>query len=572
MTLRFVTALLFETAPAAVAAVYAATGVTSWTSFALLHVGRRRASGFLFSAGIWAVGATAEILYGVHTGAPIVHLLAIVLAGFFWSARAANGVAIVSVLWLGAAAYAEATGLLPEPPALSPYRMWVSVSLCLLFVAMLIGVALRGKDTAIHDARKSAEEARASQIALERSVAERRKSDEARRRLERQLGDARRLEAVGRLAGGVAHDFNNLLTIVLANASVLRRRVASREDDACLQEIEQAGKRAADLTRQLLAIGGRQVREARVVSLGDVVEPLEPLLRRLLPENIDLEIRSGREVPPVCTDVAQLEQVVVNLVANARDAMPDGGRLTIETRAVDLPGVECTLDTVPAARPGRYAALEVRDTGEGMDEATRQSVFEPFFTTKRRGTGLGLATVHGIVSQNAGHVWVESELGRGSRFVVLLPGTEAPGIEATPRPPSRPEIETLSGVVLLAEDEVTVRSVLERVLRGSGLEVHAVPSAEDALALERELPRVDLLVTDVVMPGISGTELGKRIRDRRAGLPVLLVSGHPADAMPETPAEPGVAFLHKPFTERTLLERVHALLQADREAAEAQAG
>ncbi|MBX3470997.1 MAG: response regulator [Planctomycetes bacterium] len=375
-----------------------------------------------------------------------------------------------------------------------------------------------------------------------------------RRRVEERVREAAKMEAVGRLAGGVAHDFNNLLTAILGYASLLLLETPA--DDPRrehVEEVQRACERASDLTRQLLAFARRQPLEPKVVAVDDLLRRATLLIQRLVGPRVQVAARLAAGEGRVLADPAQLELAIVNLAVNARDAMPDGGTLTIETRLV-----------APArgddARPA--VAISVADTGVGMDEATRRRVFEPFFTTKPpgAGTGLGLSTVHGIVERCGGRVEVASAPGAGSRFTVLLPRTDAP---VTPEPAGRVALPPPArGVVLLAEDEPAVRTMVTRALEGVGYTVLPCGSGEEALAAAaaRAGP-IDLLVTDVVMPGCSGIDLVARLRADRPNVPVLLMSGHAADALGADGRLPA-PLLPKPFTADALTRRVREVLEA----------
>jgi two-component system cell cycle sensor histidine kinase/response regulator CckA len=352
-----------------------------------------------------------------------------------------------------------------------------------------------------------------------------------RRSLEEQLRQSQKMEAVGRLAGGIAHDFNNLLTAILGYAELLTRDVppdgrARRR----VEEIQRAAERAADLTRQLLAFSRRQVLVPAVLDLGLVVRGLEDMLRRLISEEVALRIVVDPAASPVRADRARLEQVIVNLAVNGRDAMPKGGVLTMEVRDADV-GPESTATGDPAVAPGPYVLLAVSDTGQGMDAVTRERVFEPFFTTKDEGhgTGLGLATVYGTIKQSGGYVQVSSQPGRGTTFKVYLP--RADGVPE-PAPAASPSAAGGTETLLLVEDEPAVREVAHEILLSRGYHVLVAGSAAEAEVMlsGREDP-VDLMVTDVVMPGQSGRELYERLAQRWPGLPVIYVSGYTEDVI-----------------------------------------
>jgi two-component system cell cycle sensor histidine kinase/response regulator CckA len=377
-----------------------------------------------------------------------------------------------------------------------------------------------------------------------------------RKALERDLRQAHKLEAVGRLAGGVAHDFNNMLLVVMSYADMLiddLHHDDPRRDD--IVEIRTAARAAADLTRQLLAFSRQQVVEPKVVALGCVIAGLERMLRRLIRENIALEIKVADEPLHVLIDPGQLEQVIVNLAVNARDAMPEGGTLTIEAQPVKFDGAT---GSHFLALSGRFAMLTVTDTGVGMDEATRQKIFEPFFTTKAsgKGTGLGLATVYGIAKQNAGGVTAESEPGKGARFKFFLPlMSEAPVPHPGEEPaPERGGTET----ILLVEDDVAVREVTRRVLERFGYRVLEAASARAAvdIAVLHGGP-IALLLTDLVMPDLAGRQVADQVRILRPGTRVLYMSGYTDDAVVRHGiAEPGAAFIAKPFSAAALAAKV----------------
>jgi signal transduction histidine kinase/CheY-like chemotaxis protein len=389
---------------------------------------------------------------------------------------------------------------------------------------------------------------------LERRVAERGAA------LERQteaLRDAQRMESVGLLAGGVAHDFNNLLTVILGNVELLLADIRKAQDRSKLEEIQSAANRGATLVSQLLAFSRRQVMVRQVLDLNAIVTEVGPLLTRLIGEHIELRVELAEGALPIRADPTQIQQTIINLASNARDAMPAGGTLTIETGRVDEVPAGMTLP------PGRYVMLNVRDTGVGMDTATIRMAFNPFFTTKDvgKGIGLGLASVHGIVEQSGGHVYVESELGRGSCFRVLLPRVGVETVDA-----AAPTLRTAAvgvpptGTILVAEDEALVRGVVVRVLGSAGYAVIQAQDGEQALDLVRaHRTPIDLVITDVVMARMGGLDLAKQLSVERPSLPVLLISGYSRKELLDDPAHP-IGSLRKPFTPSELLERVASLL------------
>jgi len=385
-----------------------------------------------------------------------------------------------------------------------------------------------------------------------------------RRRLEDQVRQAQKVEAVGRLAGGIAHDFNNILTAILGTAQLLQAELKPDSPPYTeVEEIRRAAERAADLTRQLLAYSRRQVLAPRVLDVNVVVAGLEPMLRRLIGEDVQLVTRLTPGVAPLEADPGQLGQVIVNLAINARDAMPQGGKLVIDT-------ANTTLDAAfvrghAGAVSGAYVRLSVSDTGTGMDEETRSHLFEPFFTTKEvgKGTGLGLATVYGIVKQSNGYIWVDTEAGRGTTFHICLPQSER--VPEPTGPGDRP-VELAGGAetILLVEDEEAVRTLSHRVLAALGYTLIVAASGPDALrAVERHDGPIHLLLTDVVMPEMSGRALTRRLAASRSGLKVLYISGYSEEAIARHGVlDPGTAFLQKPFTPDALAWRVREVLGA----------
>jgi PAS domain S-box-containing protein len=380
--------------------------------------------------------------------------------------------------------------------------------------------------------------------------------------LEAQLLQAQKMEAVGTLAGGVAHDFNNVLSVILSYAEMigcdLRPEDPLRAD---LEEIRRAGLRAADITKQLLAFSRKQVLEARVVDLNDSVAALEKLVTRLLGAGVELSCIPGASLWNVKIDPGQFDQVLMNLAVNARDAMPRGGTLTVASRNVVLDDEDAREH--PDVTPGDYVEIAVGDTGTGMDAETQARIFEPFFTTKEmgKGTGLGLATVFGIVRQSGGHIWVDSAPGNGTTFKVFFPRFRGPTERACSVPPEAP-IEGGSETILLVEDEDQVRLLARTVLLRQGYVVLDAPNAGEALLIcEQHGAKIDLLLTDCVLPRMTGRHLADRLAALRPNMKVLFMSGYTDDTILEHGIlEQGLAFLQKPLTPTSLTRKVREIL------------
>ena len=395
-------------------------------------------------------------------------------------------------------------------------------------------------------------------LALVRDVTTHRELEERVRRVELQLLQAQKMEAIGRLAGGVAHDFNNLLTVIIGSGEMLRDVVTDPSALSLIEEVLQASDRAAQLTQQLLAFGRRQLLKPEVMTLDDVVNGAERLLRRTLGEDVDLQVRLAPDPWTVKVDRAQTEQVVMNLAINARDAMPGGGPLVISTANVRTDGGE----DIPS---GEYVQLSVTDAGVGMTAEVRERLFEPFFTTKEqgKGTGLGLAMVYGIVKQSGGHIRIESDVGAGTAIRVFLPRVAADGAtrdRAEARP--APGLPRGTGAILLVEDDPGVRALAATILRRCGYDILEAPTARLALdVLDRPDPlELRLMISDVVLPGMSGLDLAARVRQRWPSIPVLFISGYADDVLAKQQAVEAHRLLPKPFTPLELARAVQSAI------------
>ncbi|MCK6473314.1 MAG: response regulator [Armatimonadetes bacterium] len=409
--------------------------------------------------------------------------------------------------------------------------------------------------------RLTAEELRKASDELEDRVAQRTQELQATRD---QLIQAQKMEAIGRLAGGVAHDFNNLLTIILGYSElILADWPNSDPKRKQLDEIRKAGERARALTRQLLAFSRKQVLNPVILDFNAQVKHMHQMLARLIGEDVELVTNLAPDLARVVFDPTQVEQILLNLAVNARDAMPHGGRLTIETANKYLEEDYCRVHE--GIQPGAYVVLTVTDTGEGMSKETRLHIFEPFFTTKEkgRGTGLGLSTVYGIVQQSGGHIWVYSEPGQGATFKIFLPATEAPAAKASRA--ALPAVRRGSATILVAEDDHDVRALICTVLKGNGYHVLDGGGPEGTLALSRGYAdAIHLLLTDVVMPQMSGRQLAETLKAERPDLKVLYMSGYTDNAIVHRGVlEPGTEFIEKPVQPDSLLRKVQEVLDKD---------
>jgi signal transduction histidine kinase/CheY-like chemotaxis protein len=547
-------------------------------SFGLLvrRVGLSTPGPWLVLTGAITVGASWLLWIGNPTAPSMVDLsdfmfsaglLVLAYGAVTWDVRSSQGsaferVALVFNSLLPVAAIVGSLGLL----ALTRGADFLDL-LGLATSAVIVAAAVRQLHLYSRESRaRSAlstrtDELQAALAALELEVAERQRLEAEREAMKERLIQNQRLESIGRLAGGVAHDFNNLLTAIRGSAELAALRLSGDEEGReDVEAIVHASDQAAALTGQLLAFSRNQQLRPSVVDLNRIVAGTEPLLRRLLGERIELVVHQARDPWPVLVDPSQFESVIVNLAVNARDAMANGGRMTIETSNVELD--EEYGQAHPEVEAGQYAMVAVADTGKGMNASTLALIFEPFFTTKRpgKGTGLGLATVYGTVRQSGGHVAVESAPGRGTTFRIYVPRTQATEEAAASSVPAagRPPVQA---TILVAEDESSVRAIVTTALRRKGYTVVAVSSGEEALdVIARGGLEIGVLLTDVVMPGISGIELIKRACQLNPGLRAVCMSGYMPETLEFGRDTPNVRLLAKPFTIASLEQTIREAL------------
>jgi signal transduction histidine kinase/CheY-like chemotaxis protein len=526
----------------------------------LLHQGFVRAAAAGLSVGGLGVTLWACLVAG-GVGSPQLSMgvLVIMMTGITWSSRAAIWMALATSVSLLGLEWLRGEGMAPDlETEATPFAIWASLTsvlaLSAVFVHFFVQAMRAARDEAASKSRRLEEEMR------------------RREEVEDSLTRAQKLEALGRLTGGIAHDFNNILTVLLADSELLQDhartgRPLSDEQVEQIEEIRASSERAAGLTAQLLAFARQSAGTPESVGLDATVEKLEPLLSRLIRENVQIAIALDAPRSAVRIDVGQLERVILNLVLNARDAMPEGGELTVVTRRTDVETPE------PGASPpgvsGPHVVLEVSDQGAGIAPDHLDQIFDPFFSTKAvgQGTGLGLSSVHGIVAQAGGHIAVASEVGRGTTFRVYLPEVR---LEPAAGPAGRaPRGDERRGTILLVEDNESVRRVTLRILESAG---YAVLEAAGPLAalqlLERHEGEVDLLLTDVVMPDMDGRDLAQRVAASHPGIRVLLFSGYTPEEIANRGSRPSFELVQKPFTADELLGRIAALLSRPGEAPE----
>jgi len=534
--------------------LYLSALVVSAVSFVVLHAGYVRTAGGVVMIAGWGLTLWASFASGGSASPQAsMAVLVLILAGILWSATAAVGMAVALVASLAGIELLNERGFLPEPfIETTRFTAWAAISSVLALSAVALQIFVR----AINSAREDA----ANKTLLLQQEMERRAATEA------SLRRSQKLEALGRLTGGIAHDFNNILTVLVAESELLEEstnpgRALSEEEQTQIRAIRASADRASELTGQLLAFSRLQAGVPEVVSPDASIQKLEPMLERLIREDVRLEVTTNAPGACVRIDPSQLDQVVMNLVLNSSDAMPRGGSLEIQTARWE--GDPVTLQVDPEARPAPAVVIRVRDTGQGIESDDLERIFDPFFTTKGvgRGTGLGLATAHGIVSQAGGDIRVEASGETGTTFEILLP--EVPQAEvAISEPKTRVSGKTTAARILLCEDDEAVRRSTRRILMTEGHSVHGVASGEEALEwLQDGANELELLVSDVILPGMNGAELSHAAVEVRPDLRVLLVSGYTANVLKESGVPPEVELLEKPFKPDVLLARVASLLR-----------
>jgi len=540
--------------------VYGSSLLAGFAGLAILHSGHPKLAGGVACTIAWlTVLIVSANSGGVESPALATMVLVVLLIGFLWSSRAGIAFAAITSLSILALVTADVRGALPSAgPAPTPLGLWASMTSVLVVAAVFLHLALEFIDESRRDASHNAQR-------LEREMELREEAEESLRRAEK-------LEALGRLTGGIAHDFNNILTVLMAQSALLLEEAEegtaalSNDTRTQLAGIQISAERAAILTRRLLGFARPDAGHPEEVDPGATVARLEPILHRVIQENISLQIDPPPQGLRLRIDPMQLEQLLLNLVLNARDAMRGGGDLRISLTRVDIDSLEASRRA--DAHPGTHLRISVEDSGPGIDPQDVERIFDPFFTTKDlgHGTGLGLSTVHGIVKGAQGHLQVETERGRGTTLLAYLPAHEADEASESrtdstlshhPQP-HRGKAET----ILVCEDEGPVRKIIDTVLRNAGYHVLSAPLPEKAIAIALGHPdSIDLLVTDVTMPGMSGPELAARLRRDAEDLPVLLVTGYaPEDVAPSGVVGRQTDLLQKPFTPSALIERVRSLL------------
>ena len=512
--------------------------------------------------GLGGLALSGLLRVGFQIGPGVGCALMVVSAGLLLGQRAMWSAFAVTLLSILAAGFVHQQNMAAwiAPRASDPlyFPNWLRGALMYSFFTGVLATAVTFVVSRIEHVLSERTQALAE---LQAEQTQRKQTETALDHAHGTIAQMQKLEAVGRLAGGVAHDFNNALVVILGWADALKRMPDEKKRAMALDEIVAAGSRAARLTQQLLAVGQKAVTVPTVLVPGTLLREIARFVERVLPENIRLSVEAASDAPAIFADAAQLHHVLLNLCLNARDAMPQGGELAIRADRRDSERLDG--DEKAKAPPGPWVALTVRDTGTGMDEATLARLFEPFFTTKGdHGTGLGLSTVHGIVVQSGGHVLVDSTLGKGTTFTVLLPPASGQA-EATAALPS-PVRAQATGTVLIAEDDRAVRDVMVQALREAGHDVLAAENAGAALELARRYRgRIDLLCSDGVMPGMSTGELISGFRHLFPDAPIIVCSGHIRELGLRKQLEArDVRYLAKPFTGRALAEAVGEALAA----------